>query len=56
MAKSFCTGCKYWEWYDASREEGNERFRYCAKYDTEDLESRKIQCGGKYNTSNKKEV
>lgn len=53
MGKSFCNGCKLWEWlsdttFNPSGYKSGRGFHYCAKFNTEDLNSRKIQCGGKY--------
>ena len=49
MAKSFCNGCVHWKWCDAGWDgEPYKRFRYCEKFNTEDLPSRKVQCNGKY--------
>lgn len=45
MAKSFCSGCKYWTWcppdYFASG------FYYCDVLNTDSLLERKERCGGK---------
>lgn len=45
MAKSFCSGCKYWTWcppdYFASG------FHYCDVLNTDSLLERKERCGGK---------
>ena len=47
MAKSFCNGCIHWQWYawEYFRETG---FHYCDKFETENLQSRKEKCNGKY--------
>lgn len=45
MAKSFCNGCKYWEW--CSPGYGEPGFHYCAKLNTDSLLERKERCGGK---------
>lgn len=52
MSKSFCTGCKYWEWlpddtWTASGYKVRRGFHYCAKFNGEDLNSRKVLCGGR---------
>lgn len=44
MAKSFCNGCKYWEF--AERGFGDPGFHYCAKLETDSLLERKKWCGG----------
>ena len=44
MAKSFCCGCKYWEF--AERGFGDPGFHYCAKLETDSLLKRKEWCGG----------
>ena len=45
MAKSFCNGCKYWEW--CSPGYGEPGFHYCDRLQTDSLLERKERCGGK---------
>lgn len=45
MAKSFCSGCRFWEIaerFDLSK------FHYCSKLVTDSYKVRKNICGGKY--------
>ena len=51
MAKSFCNGCKHWEF--CSPGYGDPGFYYCAKLHTNSLLKRKERCGG--NLKEKKE-
>ena len=46
MAKSFCAGCKHWEW--CSPGYGMPGFHYCSKFNTDSLLERKSRCNGKY--------
>ena len=46
MAKSFCSGCKWWEW--CPPDEWMQGFHYCEKLMSESLLERKEFCGGKY--------
>lgn len=44
MARSFCNGCKYWEY--AERGFGDPGFWYCDKLAIDSLLKRKEFCGG----------
>lgn len=44
MPKSFCTGCKLWEWISTF----DSHFHACAKFLTDNLKERKEKCNGKY--------
>ena len=44
MPKSFCTGCKLWEWLSTF----DGHFHACAKFLTDNLKERKKKCNGKY--------
>lgn len=48
MAKSFCTGCKYREWYNSYGFGYPRGFFYCDKFKMADLSDRKRLCNGKY--------
>lgn len=49
MAKSFCNGCRHWQWCDAGWDgEPNKRFRFCDRYSRHDLWWRKKICNGEY--------
>lgn len=52
MAKSFCSGCKYWVWhsFDYSEEIG---FHYCEILETHSLRERKFLCHGKFRKEKK---
>lgn len=51
MAKSFCSGCKYWLF--CQRGYGLSGFHYCDKLHTDSLLERKEFCGGKYKDDGK---
>lgn len=46
MAKSFCNGCKHWEFCQPGY--GDPGFHYCAKLRTDSLLKRKDLCNGKH--------
>lgn len=45
MSKSFCSGCKYWEYCQPGY--GMKGFHYCDRLSTDSLLERKERCGGK---------
>ena len=47
MAKSFCNGCKHWEWAPPTYP-GDSGFHYCDFFQTDSLLERKSRCNGKY--------
>ena len=48
MAKSFCSGCKYWKRCTIGFEYNDPAFYYSKKFEDFKLSVRKELCGGKY--------
>ena len=46
MAKSFCSGCKYWLYSPADYI--SEGFHYCDRFNISTLLERKLRCNGEY--------
>ena len=43
MPKSFCSGCKFWDWIETPFD---GKFRYCKKLQEADIKRRRLRCNG----------